>query len=161
MDMGLPSDPFAFLAEPLRPAQCAAVSPSGAPMIGSFWFLFDQGQFWFSSRRQTPLATAAAKGTEIAVIVDDYSPPGSIRQIRVRGPGRVESQDREKVQRIYERYLGGDLDQWPRAFVERLTDPSWVLWAVLPRTGRISISPNFETSEVTWRHLDDSPFADS
>jgi hypothetical protein len=83
MSGGAPFGIAAFLDEPRRPAQVASVSPSGAPVLGSFWFLFAQGRFWFSSRLDTSLPTAVAHGTKVAVVVDDFSPPQSIGQVRV------------------------------------------------------------------------------
>jgi hypothetical protein len=156
-----PFDLAAFLSEPRRPAQAAAVSPSGAPVLGSFWFLFAQGRFWFSSRPVTPLAVAAAQGAEIAVIVDDFAPPLRIRQVRVRGRGRVEPPDVEQVERIYRRYLGDVVEQWPRSFVTRLTDPQWILWSVTPTSGLVATSPDFETRELRWEHREDSPLPPS
>ncbi len=155
-----PFDLEAFLDEPLRPAQVASVSPSGAPLLGSLWFLFSQGRFWFSSRPHTPLPAAMARGHELAVIVDDFSPPEKIRQVRVRGPGRVEPHEPDKVKRIYERYLGSDISAWPDFFGARLTDPGWALWTVTPASGLAVAYPNFETTEVRWRSPEESPLPD-
>src|ERR671934_2147814 len=116
MTMTLPFDVNAFLAEPLRPAQVASVTRSGTPILGSLWFLFAEGRFWFSSRPRTPLAMAAMSGTEVAIIVDDFSPPENIRQVRVRGYGRVEPHDPARVEEMYRRYLGDELGAWPDAF---------------------------------------------
>jgi hypothetical protein len=146
-----------FLDEPGRPAQVSSVSPSGAPVLGSFWFLFAQGRFWFSSRPTTPLPTAVAHGSEVAVIVDDFSPPQNIRQVRVRGHGRFEPHDADQVERIYRRYLGTQLDSWPPFFRARLTDPEFVLWTVTPTSGLAVSSPDFEPLEVRWQCPEDSP----
>ncbi|HEY7103871.1 MAG TPA: pyridoxamine 5'-phosphate oxidase family protein, partial [Mycobacteriales bacterium] len=90
-------DAAAFLAEPGRMAQVAAVSPGGVPLLGSVWFLYADGRFWFSSHPSTPFGAAAARGAEIAVLVDEFAPPDRIRQIRVRGPARVEQPDPARV----------------------------------------------------------------
>jgi pyridoxamine 5'-phosphate oxidase-like protein len=92
-----PLDIEAFLAEPLRPAQVASVNQSGTPILGSFWFLFAEGRFWFSSRPRTPLAMAVTSGAEAAVIVDEFSPPENIRQVRLRGHGGLEPHDPKRV----------------------------------------------------------------
>jgi len=152
-----PFDIAAFLAEPLRPAQVASVSPSGVPVLGSFWFLFAQGRFWFSSRADTPLPIAFVHGAEVAVLVDDFSPPGRIRQVRVRGHGRMEPHDAGQVERVYGRYLGTDTDNWPHVFRARLTDQDWALWTVMPTSGLVVTFPNFEERELRWRHPVDSP----
>jgi hypothetical protein len=93
VSIATPFDIAAFLDEPLRPAQVASVSPSGRPVLGSFWFVFAEGRFWFSSRPETPICVAVARGAEVAVIVDEFSPPDSIRQIRILGDGRLEPHD--------------------------------------------------------------------
>jgi hypothetical protein len=153
----VPFDVAAFLSEPLRLAQVASVSPSGAPVLGSFWFLFAQNRFWFSSRRDTPVPIAVAHGSQVAVIIDDFSPPDRIRQVRVRGPGQFERHDPERVERIYERYLGRDVSDWPDFFRDRLTDTTWALWTVQPLSGSAVTSPDFKPSEQRWQHPLDGP----
>jgi hypothetical protein len=152
-----PFDIAAFLDEPRRPAQVASVSPSGVPVLGSFWFLYADGRFWFSSRPETPLPSAVAHGADVAVIVDDFSPPQSIRQVRVRGRGRFEPHDADRVERVYRRYLGAQVGSWPLFFHARLTDPEFALWTVTPTTGLAVTSPAFEPLEVRWQRLEDSP----
>jgi hypothetical protein len=157
MTVNAPFDVAAFLDEPRRPAQVASVSPSGSPVLGSFWFLFAQSRFWFSSRRETPLPIAVAHGAEVAVIVDDFSPPTSIRQVRVRGDGHFETHDAGMVERIYRRYLGTGVEGWPEFFRDRLVDPDWGLWTVTPTSGLVVTSPDFDPREVRWEHPTHSP----
>ncbi len=152
-------DPLSFLSEPLRMAQVASVAPSGVPILGSMWFVFRDRRFWFSSPGGSPLPMAAAAGTEVAVLIDDFSPPDRIRQIRVRGAGRIEAHDRVTVERIYERYLGKVRRTWPQFFVERAGDPRWVLWSVSPDSGVAVHFPNFRSGdERRWRRPADAPF---
>ena len=145
-----PFDVASFLAEALRPAQVAAVSDSGLPVLGSLWFLYEDGRFWFSSSVETPLLRALSHGSEIAVIVDEFSPPERIRQVRVRGPGRVEPHDPQSVERIYRRYLGANLNSWPPLFRHRLTDRRFALWSVAPSSGLIAAFPDFDAREARW-----------
>lgn len=152
-----PFDVAAFLGEPLRPAQVASVSRSGLPVLGSLWFVYADHRFWFSSRPEAPLPRAMARGAEIAVIVDDFTPPDRIRQVRVRGTGRFEAHDPARVEQIYRRYLGTGLDSWPSIFRDRLRDPAWSLWTVPPGTGLVVCFPQFEAHEVHWRSDEDSP----
>lgn len=154
----LPFDAQAFLAEPGRPAQVASVSGAGAPLLGSLWFAFESGRFWFSSLAGSPLPQAAARGAPVAVIVDDFTPPHSIRQVRTRGRGQVEPHDATAVRRIYGRYLGEDTGQWPGFFRARASDSDrWVLWSARPDSGLIVTSPAFAASELRWQDLADSP----
>jgi hypothetical protein len=150
-------DARSFLAEAGRPAQVAAVSSSRVPLLASLWFVFDSGRFWFNSLSGSPIPTAAARAAEVAVIVDDFSPPHSIRQIRVRGPAQIEDHDVERVHRIYARYLGADRRVWPDFFQRRLDNSKWVLWSVWPDTGLAVSTPNFRGDEYRWRTRADSP----
>jgi hypothetical protein len=148
-----------FLSEDLRMAQVAAVSKSGVPVLGSLWFVFDSDRFWFSSHPSSPLAAAAARAADLAVLIDQFDPPDRIRQVRVRGPGRVETHYPERVQQIYERYLGRDVSVWPDFFRERVTDDTWTLWSVSPIQGTATINPNFREQSTRWACFADSPFA--
>lgn len=152
-----PFDVAAFLAEPLRPAQVAAVGPSGLPLLSSLWFLYDDSRFWFSSRMRSPLLQAISRGSEIAVVVDEFSPPERIRQVRVRGSGLVEHHDPRRIERIYRRYLGDDLDTWPPFFRIRSTDAEFSLWSVTPTSGLVVAFPNFDAREIRWTRSDRSP----
>lgn len=147
----------AYLAEPLRMAQVAAVSPSGSPLLGSLWFLFSDGLFWFSSHPTSPLVIAAAAGKQVAVIVDQFDPPDQIRQVRVRGPAQCEPHDPEQVHAIYARYLGSDETVWPDFFRSRAADPAWTLWSVSPDSGAATSLPAFRGQDVRWQTLQDSP----
>jgi hypothetical protein len=126
-------------------------------VLGSFWFLFVDGRFWFNSRYETPLPKAIADGSQVAVIVDDFTPPDQIRQVRVRGPGSLEPHDPDRVQAIYRRYLGDRLEDWPRFFRDRCHDPAWGLWTASPATGLAVSSPQFGSREIRWNEGGESP----
>jgi hypothetical protein len=153
-------DAAAFLKEVRRPAQVASVSESGVPLLGSLWFLFERERFWFSSAKASALPRAANRGVPVAVIVDDFDAPTSIRQVRTRGRAQIESHDPAVVQRIYERYLGSNVEQWPpwfRSFVAQSDD--WVLWSVYPDTGLALTAPGFIDSLHRWVDIEHCPFA--
>jgi hypothetical protein len=155
-------DVRAFLAEAGRPAQVASVSAAGVPLLGSLWFAFESGRFWFSSLAGSPLPRAAARGAPVAVIVDDFSPPQSIRQVRIRGRGQVEPHDAAVVERIYRRYLGEQADQWPAFFRARVTaSDRWVLWSAWPDSGLMVTSPGFAEQELRWNDLAGSPLGEA
>jgi Pyridoxamine 5'-phosphate oxidase len=150
-------DVAGFLAEPRRMAQVAAVSPRGVPLLGSVWFLYADGRFWFSSHPSTPFGAAAARGAQVAVLVDDFDPPDRIRQVRVRGPARVEAPDPARVATLYARYLGADADAWPPFFRTRVADPAWSLWSVPPDSGVATVNPGFRPRETRWHRREDAP----
>ncbi len=157
--MRAPFDVHAFLDEPLRPAQVAAVSPSSLPLLGSMWFLFEQGRFWLSSRIGSPILVALGAGSEVALIVDDFSPPTSIRQVRVRGPAAIAAHDPDRVVQIYRRYLGDSREAWPPQFTDRPEDRTFALWTVTPRRGLAVTFPGFEPHEVRWDSKGESPLS--
>lgn len=152
-----PFDVAAFLAEPGRPAQVAAVSGTGNPLLGSLWYIYKRGRFWFSSLAGSPLPASAERGTPVAVIVDDFHPPDSIRQVRVRGRARCEPHNPDTVRCIYRRYLGPDPQRWPEFFQARTEDPRWVLWSVSPDSGLAVSTPGFHGPELRWHRLADCP----
>jgi hypothetical protein len=147
----------AFLAETGRPAQVAAVSPSGVPLLGSLWYVFAEGRFWFSSLAGSPLPRAAERGSPVAVLVDDFTPPQAIRQVRVRGAAQIEPQDPDRTRSLYARYLGPDEPGWPEFFRRRLTDERWLLWSVWPDSGLAVSTPQFRGDEYRWRTRDKAP----
>lgn len=121
--------------------------------------MFENERFWFTSAQSSPLALAAARGDEIAVIVDDFSPPESIRQVRIRGRGSVERHDHRKVRRIYERYLGDQEQSWPAFFRDRVgLTRGWTLWSVDPESGIAVTSPDFFEAVYRWNRRADAPF---
>lgn len=152
-----PFDVSAFLAEPGRPAQVASISAHATPLLGSLWFAFTRGRFWFHSVAGSPLPTACGRGAPVAVIVDDFHPPAAIRQVRIRGPGRLEAPDPAMVAAIYQRYLGQDQQSWPGFFRDRLAAAQWVLWSAWPDSGLAITSPGYLAEEVRWSTRDDSP----
>jgi hypothetical protein len=155
-----PFDVGAFLDEEGRMAQVASVSASQVPLLGSLWFLFERSRFWFSSASSSPLPRAAERGGEVAVIVDDFRPPDSIRQVRIRGRGQVEPPDPDLVGRIYERYLGRSRASWPPFFRSRAhTTEGWTLWSVSPLSGMVVTSPGFSENVYRWETLEQAPFA--
>ena len=157
---GAAFDVTAFLNEVRRPAQVASVSNSGRPLLGSLWFLFERRRFWFSSAKTAVLPEAAERGAPVAVIVDDFDPPRSIRQVRVRGRAQIEPHDAHVVHRIFERYLGSHVEEWPllfRALVDQSDD--WVLWSVYPDSGLALIAPDFIEKTYRWTDIENVPFA--
>jgi hypothetical protein len=148
-----------FLAETGRSAQVASVSPAHIPLLASLWYLFDGQKFWFRSPLSSPLVRAAERGVELAVIVDDFNPPVSIRQVRVRGHGRTEPHDSIAVHRIYERYLGIAVQDWPPLFRGTVEiAEGWTLWSVSPESGMAVTSPGFVEEVYRWDTPDLAPF---
>jgi hypothetical protein len=137
----------------------AAVSPALAPLLGSLWYLFDNGKFWFRSPTSSPLVRAAERGVELAVIVDDFNPPASIRQVRVRGHGRIEPHDPIVVRHVYERYLGPAVEDWPPLFRGTVgVAQGWTLWSVSHESGMAVTSPGFAEEVYRWDTPDQAPF---
>ena len=140
-------------------AQVAAVSKTGLPLLGSVWFVFDDDRFWFNSHPSSPLVAAAGRDVDLAVLIDQFDPPDLIRQVRVRGPARVDVHSPERVRQIYERYLGRDVSSWPDFFRERINDATWTLWSLSPNSGTATMNPDFREQSTRWDSFADSPFA--
>ena len=160
-DLTVPYDVGGYLSEHLRPAQVSAVSQSGSPLLGSLWFLWVDRRFWFSSVSDSPLVRAFQNGSEVAVLVDDFSPPVDIRQVRVRGPARVERHDPARVKEIYERYLGADVDTWPGGLRNRLDDLNYIVWSVTPVSGVVASFAHFKGEEARWSNYDNCPLPEA
>jgi hypothetical protein len=150
-------DARGFLREPRRPAQVAAVSTSGLPLLGSLWFVFEEGRFWFSSQHGSPFTRVAKREASVAVIVDEFDPPNRILQVRVRGRARSEAHDPDRVYSIYRRYLGDRSTDWPISFPERIDDENWKLWTVEPESGLVVDYGGFLGTEQRWEVISDCP----
>lgn len=152
-----PFDLKGFLDEPRRMAQVATVSPHGLPLLGSVWFQFAAGRFWFTSHPSTPFGRAAERGATVAVLVDQFDPPQAIRQLRIRGTSRIEQHDPHRVHAIFQRYLGTEPESWPPFFQARQHDTEWALWSVRPDTGVATTNPHFRPTEYRWSRRQDAP----
>jgi hypothetical protein len=128
-------------------------------LLVCLWFVFDDNRFWFNSHPTSPLVAATGRDVDLAVLVDQFDPPDLIRQVRVRGPGRVEIHDPARVQQIHERYLGSDVSRWPDFFRERINDDTWTLWSVSPHRGVATMYPDFREESTRWECFAESPFA--
>ena len=83
-------------------------------------------------------------------MVQVFEPPKTIRRIRVTGPAQIEKHDPGRVERIYQRYLGVDLDQWPAFFRERIHDETFRLWSVYASSGKAEDYPDFGDHVFRW-----------
>ena len=146
-----PFDILQFLDSPKIPAAVAAVRRRGGPALGSLWYRFDERRFWFTTRAgSSPFLSAARQAQDVAVMVEIFAPPDFIRLVRATGAARIEERDPARIERIYERYLGGDLSEWPELFRERLADVDFTLWSVLAARGVAASFPQFQANEFRW-----------
>ena len=83
-------------------------------------------------------------------MVEIFAPPDFIRLVRATGAARIEERDPARIERIYERYLGSDLSEWPELFRERLADVDFTLWSVLAARGVAASFPQFQANEFRW-----------
>jgi hypothetical protein len=63
------------------------------------------------------------------------------------------------VRRIYERYLGLDVDDWPPLFQGTVgAAEGWTLWSVSPESGMAVTSPGFIEQIYRWDTPHRAPF---
>lgn len=153
----LPFDVRSFLERPLLPASVATVGGKGGPVLGSLWFQFAEGRFWFSTRSE-PFLQPARNGSLIAVMVETFEPPDQIWLLRATGKARLEAHEPSRVEAIYRRYLGSEPQNWPAFFRDRLHDKVFELFTVLPERGAVVAFPQFHTRELRWNSLKECPF---
>jgi len=152
----LPFNVRSFLERPLLPASVATVGRKGGPVLGSLWFQFVEGRFWFSTRSESFLQSAR-NGSLMAVMVETFEPPDQIWLLRATGKSGLERHEPSRVEAIYRRYLGPELQNWPTFFRDRLHDKTFELFTVLPERGVVFAFPQFNTKEFRWDSFKECP----
>lgn len=152
----------AFLAEPHRPAAVAVVNRRGEPALASMWFLFEDRRMWFHTATigpPSPYLAAAHVGATVAVMVETFDARDRVLKVRVTGPARIETTDIERVQRIYDRYLGGNVNAWSPAWDEQARSSDYQLWSVSPDRGSAVDYPRLQNGGgiYRWEDLSDFP----
>lgn len=116
------------------------------------WYWFGEQRFWFHSPRlePAPFVRAAAAGSLVAVMVETFDPAGRVIKVRATGPARVEPFDRERVVRIYDRYLSSS-DAWSPGWEAQVEDDGYQLWSVEPAAGTAVQFPQLQDAGGTYR----------
>ncbi len=132
--LGVPID--IFLSRPLF-AHLATSSPAG-PRESPVWYLWEDGSLWIDGDTDTNSFTTRVEHDErVAVGVVDSEPRrGLIQHLGMRGTAELTPFDRGRAKRLYQRYLGADVETWDPRFRSYLENPaeSSVLVRVDPGT---------------------------
>ena len=147
-----------FLAERDRPASVATVSERGRPALASMWYWFGDQRFWFHSPKAgpAPFLRAAAKGRLVSVMIETFNPAGRVIKLRSTGAARIDAFDRERVVKIYDRYLAST-DAWNPEWNAQVDDDAYQLWSVEPTVGSAVQFPRLQDAGGTyrWRTVDE------
>ena len=108
-----------------RPLFCqfATVARNGEPRISPLWYLWENDRIWIIA---DPVAKSypdrVERNPDAAVaIVDADATSGRVQHVGMRGTASLEPFDADRADRLLERYLGPDRDDWDPRF--RSLDP--------------------------------------
>ncbi|HYY57975.1 MAG TPA: pyridoxamine 5'-phosphate oxidase family protein [Pyrinomonadaceae bacterium] len=123
-----------LLARPLF-AHLATTSELG-PRESPVWFLWETGALWIIGNYRTDSFPSRIERDErCAVGIVDFDPrTGLVQHLGFRGRARLEPIDRQRMKRLLSRYLGEELSEWDRRFVQILDDADFVFVRFEPET---------------------------
>lgn len=103
-----------------RPLFCFLGQHSNnGPRISPLWFLWEDTVVWNIAQlggRSYPDRVKQYPQTAIAIV--DFDPStGRVEHIGMRGNAMLEPYDRERANRLLQKYLGTDQDEWPDMFI--------------------------------------------
>jgi PPOX class probable F420-dependent enzyme len=120
-----------FLQQPGLLMDIATLDADGWPAVCPIWFVFEEGQIWFTPRQHSEWLTNIRRDARVALCIDEAVIP--YRKVIVQGRARVVhevGQDdlwRDRYRRIAERYLA---HQDANAYVDVTDDQPRALCAV-------------------------------
>jgi PPOX class probable F420-dependent enzyme len=71
-----------FLSAGTRTGMLGYVAADGRPLVAPVWFVVDDGQLVFNTRRDTSKGRALARDSRVVICVDDPHPPYSFVQVQ-------------------------------------------------------------------------------
>ena len=77
----------------------------------------------------------------VATMVETFDPNGRVMQVRATGPAEICALDGERVNRLYDRYLGPS-GKWSNDWKMQADDRSYSLWRMTPESGVAIQFPN-------------------
>lgn len=126
----------------------ATVTSRGRPALAMMWFLAEDGRLWFhtpeSSDPPSPFLRAAREHQDVAVMVATFNPPADVRQVRMTGRAQFGARDKQRVRRIYRRYV----DAWAAKWEQQATSPSYHLWSISPDRGMAVSYPSLNDGPI-------------
>lgn len=122
-----------FLSRPLF-AHLATASEHG-PRESPVWFSWEEGALWIIGDSKDTFPKRVEKEPRCAIGIVDFDPDtGLVQHAGFRGRSIVEPVDRNRVRRLFSRYLGGQEAEWDEVFLQALDDPGLVFIRFEPET---------------------------
>ena len=122
-----------FLSRPLF-AHLATASEHG-PRHSPVWFSWEEGALWIIGDSGDTFPKRVEGEPRCAIgIVDFDQKTGLVQHAGFRGRATVEPYDRNRVRRLFSRYLEGEKAEWDDVFGEALNDSSLVFIRYEPET---------------------------
>lgn len=108
-----------------RPLFCflGTATGEGLPRVSPLWFLWEEGHVWIiADTTGKSYADRIRERPETALAVVDFDPEaGAVRHVGMRGDAEVVPIEKERAERLLEKYLGSDGEEWDPRF--RYLDP--------------------------------------
>lgn len=132
-----------FLLDAVIPVRLASLSKSGAPLLCSLWYVYDQGCIWCATQRSAKLVSLLERDQRCAFEIAADLPP--YRGVRGQGTARLSVADGVPVLlRLIDRYLHGRESSFAQWLLARRDDevairiePTWLTsWDFSARMGR-------------------------
>ena len=122
-----------FLSRPLF-AHLATTSEHG-PRESPVWFSWEEGALWIIGDSGDTFPKRIENEARCAIGIVDFDPTtGLVQHAGFRGQATVEPLDRDRVQRLFSRYVGEEKARWDDVFSEALDDPGLVFVRFEPET---------------------------
>jgi pyridoxamine 5'-phosphate oxidase-like protein len=115
-------------------AHLATASVNG-PCESPVWFLWEDGAIWIIGNKETdsfPSRIAAEPRCALGVVDFDIS-KGMVQHIGFRGRASLEPHDRNRMEKVFTRYMG-EVIKWDPRFVKILDDADYIFVRLEPET---------------------------
>ena len=121
-----------FLLESTIPIRLSCLSASGAPLICSLWYLYDDGALWCATQKTALIVSCLEKDSRCGFEISPDAPPYH----GVRGQSRASLHDdvgADVLRRLIDRYLGSRESRFAQWLIRREEDevairiePAWI-----------------------------------
>lgn len=121
-----------FMIESVIPIRLSCLSASGAPLVCSLWYLYDDGAIWCATQKSAHVVSCFEKDQRCGFEIAPESPPYR----GVRGQSRVfldDSRGPEVLLSLIDRYLGTRESGFARWLIGRQNNevairikPAWI-----------------------------------
>ncbi len=107
-----------FLGDSVIPVRLACVTPSGAPLVCSLWYVYADDAIWCATQQSAAVVKYLEKDSRCAFEIAPEQPPYK----GVRGQGRaslVQAEGQDVLLRLVDRYLGDRESGFARWLIKR------------------------------------------